>query len=154
MPIHPDLKIKLTRLIQESQTISERKKELVIKSLEIIDDEQANKLVTVFSEAKKKLAETEKKYQQEELEIKKQYLQTVNEFTHKDITTAFKQWENSQQKDTDQTLDSLLEDIKKVPETKKHHTKSDSKNPLKKYLIILLLVTAGILFFYFFQKGR
>ena len=109
-------KQQLTELVQNSPTLKEERKEMILKAMEHLNEEQVDKLIKVFLAAKKRYMEIESKYSGAALEIKKEYLEKANEFTRSEITEAFQAWEQAENKKEEAELEKIEDQIESLPE--------------------------------------
>jgi hypothetical protein len=114
--MRPEQKQQLTELVQNSPTLKEERKEMILKAMEHLNEEQGDKLIKVFQDAKKRYMEIESKYSGAALEVKKEYLEKANEFTRHEITEAFQVWEAAEEKKEEAELEKIEDQIKKLPE--------------------------------------
>lgn len=112
----PELKQQLQELIKNSPTLHEERKEMILKALEYLNDEQGQKLLKLFQDAQKRYMDIESKYSGTDLEVKKQYLEKANEFTRDEITEAFHQWEKEKNKEEKKEIKQIEKQLDKLPE--------------------------------------
>lgn len=106
----------MVSLIQNSPTLSEERKAMILKAIEHLSDEKAEKLIQIFVSARQRYDEIAKKYDGAALDLKKQYLEKANEFTSKELTELFHEWELAEQAKEELVLEAVEKEIEKIPE--------------------------------------
>ena len=112
----PEQKEKLVGLINNSRTLGEDRKAVILKAIDLLSDEKAEKLIRIFEEARKRYDETEQKYEGATQELRKEYLEKANEFTSKELTDLFHEWELVENKKEEEELAKIEKEIEKIPE--------------------------------------
>ncbi len=111
-----DQRKQLVELINTSQTLKPERKETVLKAIEHTDEQQAEKLIEVFLNARARYEQVEKDHSSKTAEVKKKHLEKANEFTRKELTDLFHTWEEAENKKEEKELEKLEKKIEKIPE--------------------------------------
>lgn len=112
----PEQKEKLVGLINASPTLSAERKETILKAIDLLNDQKADRLISLFEEAQTRYLETEKKYEGVALELKKEYLEKSNEFTSKELTDLFHEWEIAENKKEEEEIEKIEKEIENIPQ--------------------------------------
>ena len=114
--MRPEQKEQLVGLINSSLTLTEERKATILKAIDLLNDEKADRLIKLFDDAHKRYDEIVQKHEGAALEIKKQYLETANEFTSKELTDLFHEWEEAENKKEEEELAKIEKEIENIPE--------------------------------------
>ncbi len=112
----PEQKEKLVGLINTSPTLTEERKATILKAIDLLSDDKADRLIGIFEEAQKRYNETSQKYEGAALDLKKQYLEKANEFTSKELTDLFREWEIVENKKEEEELAKIAKEIENITE--------------------------------------
>lgn len=112
----PEQKEKLIGLINNSRTLSEDRKAVILKAIDLLSDEKAETLIRIFEAARERYDQIEKKYEGATMELRKEYLEKANEFTSKEITDLFREWEIVENKKEEEELAKIEKEMENIPE--------------------------------------
>lgn len=139
----PEAKIRLEKFIANSLSLSPENKELIKNSFDTLSEEQINNLNTAFAKEQEQLTSIKNTYEAKQLPLKIQYLKIIEEFKRGGLKKALQGWESADEKDKEQNLQNLLQELNK--KTEQHSSKKEKK--LQKITLRFLLIAGLIALF-------
>lgn len=132
----PESKKQLNDLVTRSPTLDPKKRDAVIKQMDTFSDDQVQQLTNIFTTEKQQLQKIEDKYHPQEVQIKKQYLETLETFGQSSLQKAINKVE-AKTENKEQELENILKELPFPPKKKSH----------KILMLLVFLALAGTVFY-------
>lgn len=132
----PESKKQLNDLVTRSPTLDPQKKNTVIKQMDTFSDDQVQQLTNIFTTEKQQLQKIEDKYHPQEVQIKKQYLETLETFEQSSLQKAINAVE-AKTENKEQELENILKGLPFPPKKKSH----------KILMLLVFLALAGAMLY-------
>lgn len=147
---------KLIGLIKQSATLNAQNKKSLLEQIDSLAEVQVLELIAVFEKEKNQLKQVKEKYDQEELQLKTDYLKTVNEFQKKNMRKALKQEEELEQEDQKPGLENMVDQLKTAGNPNPDLKKTDKKNKnfaIKIFItVVAVILVAGVIYYLYTAK--
>jgi len=145
----------LSKLVKDSATLSPENRELIMKQMDLITPEQAQKLSAILQKERQQVDHVEDEYKDRERQLKTNYLQTVEDFGHRGLREALNKWEKIEEEAGKEEVKNILkeaatENVDEKPG--KHKPATQKKGLLLLVLLLAVMVAVGVIYYFYFYK--